>query len=99
MLDKIVLATGLFAILLRKVTRNKLVLFAGVGGLVSHLLLYLIPNSSESTTVNSILIVLGFTVFGMAKGSFYSIIYPTVGQVIPKRHRGKRVLIEVLHML
>lgn len=78
----------MFAILLKKVTRNKLVLFAGIGGLVSHLLIYYIPNSTESTTFNGFLIVLGFIMFGISKGSFYSIIYPTVGQVIPKRHRG-----------
>ena len=83
------ITTAILSKLLKRVTKNKLIIVAALSGVIAHGIIYLIPNTKQEDMLDDILIVVSFVIFGIGKGSYYSVIYPTVGQVVSKKYRGK----------
>lgn len=82
------IATALLVRILKNTAKNNMIIVAALGGVIAHGLIYLIPNTSQESSLDDVLIVIAFVIFGIGKGCYFSVIYPTVGLVVPKQHRG-----------
>lgn len=79
-----VISTIFFGLLLRRFTRRKLAVISGLFGIITHIVIYLLPNTKDPTTSSLVVVAISFFAFGFGLGSYYSIIYPMVGLSVKK---------------
>jgi hypothetical protein len=76
---------------LNKIARHKLILYSSIIPLIGHAIIFFDENceNGQETFKGQLILIIGFSFFGMGIGSYYSISFPGIGLSIPEQIRGK----------